>query len=523
MAVYTAYMTAMAMTGEHPQDVLGQLATWQTSGDECALVIITGTEGGAVRAPGALMAVSSEASLGYISGGCIDADVILQARQAMRERAPRQLRYGAGSPFVDLPLPCGGAIEAFIIPNPDPIVVRRLSQRLNGRQSVQLIADLNGALFDGEGSNLTSSGPYQFFYEPKLRLRIAGRGADALALAKISDAAGYETHLQLLDDEDIKDAQRAGLKQIVKLGTVKDLPPQTDDPWTAFILLFHDRDLEIPLLGQAMAGPAFYIGAVGSRRTHSIRCDHLRNAGFSDVDIGRIHGPIGLVPSLRNASSIAISTLAEIIDVSRTHAFVKPSRTAFVLLAAGASRRFESGDKLMAELDGKPVLAHAATLTRHPSVACPIAVVPPIADDRSKILTDAGWTVITNEHAAQGQASSIKCAILHLMSKPEIDQVVIVLGDMPHLQPSHISRLLSAAEPSSVRAVMSDCNGVLTPPALFKRDLFERLVRLTGDRGAKSIFCEIEHGARTINLTQAQAIDIDNQADLERAMETENA
>ena len=113
------------MTGEHAQDVLGQLVAWLNAGDTCALVIVTETQGGAVRAPGALLAVGPDDSVGYVSGGCIDADVAFQARQACADGAPREIRYGAGSPFVDLPLPCGGSIVVQIIPTPDADLIQR--------------------------------------------------------------------------------------------------------------------------------------------------------------------------------------------------------------------------------------------------------------------------------------------------------------------------------------------------------------------------------------------------------------
>ena len=91
---------------EHPQDVLGQWLAWRQAGP-VALVVVAATEGGSVRSPGALMAVSASGlKCGYISGGCVDADVVLQARQAIEEGKPRPLRYGTGSPFIDMPLPC---------------------------------------------------------------------------------------------------------------------------------------------------------------------------------------------------------------------------------------------------------------------------------------------------------------------------------------------------------------------------------------------------------------------------------
>ena len=86
-----------------------------------------------------------------------------------------------------------------------------------------------------------------------------------------------------------------------------------DDQWTAFVLMFHDHDWELELLQSALSADAFYIGALGSRKTHAIRSDRLREAGVAEDAIARIHGPIGLIPSLRDASMVATSCLAEII------------------------------------------------------------------------------------------------------------------------------------------------------------------------------------------------------------------
>ena len=511
------------MTGEHPHDVLQRIAEWQAEDRACALVIITSTEGGAVRAPGALLAVSEHSSLGYISGGCIDADVILQARLAIQDNKRRALRYGAGSPFVDLPLPCGGAIEVLIVPVPDANVVSTMCQTLASRQPISLTIDANESLTTITSNDVIPPHAHQFLYEPKLRLRIAGRGADALALAKISDAAGYDVQLQLLDQDDVKDAKRAHLENVQQLTTASGLPALEDDAWTAFILLFHDRDWEIPLLKQALEGPAFYIGAVGSSRTHAARCEALRAGGCSEQDIARAHGPIGLVPSLRDASSIALSTLAEIIQLASRRERITRARTALILLAAGASSRYEDGDKLLADFHGQRVLEHVAKLRSDLSPSRAVAVTAPGDSKRAHILENAGWTVLQNADAKTGQASSLKCALKYLGASSDIDQIVILLGDMPNVPASHIQQMLEISGDTEVQAIMSENNNVLCPPALFKRGQIEKLSGISGDRGAKSIFLDIEHGRRTLTLSVSEAIDIDCTADLSRALETEHA
>lgn len=513
-------MAALLTTGEHPFHVLQRLRDWQEAELACALVVITHTEGGAVRAPGALLAVNEDTSFGYISGGCIDADVILQARQAIKSGAPKSLRYGAGSPFVDLPLPCGGAIEVVICPQPDPAVIRQLSEALADRQraSLYLTSDTHIA-----AQSISPCDERRFDYHPPLRLRIAGRGADALALATMSHAAGYETQLQLLDADDIQDARQLGLSNIQPLSSVSDLPDIEDDAWTAFVLLFHDRDLETPLLKQAVNGPAFYIGAVGSRHTHAKRCDALRAAGVNDEQIKRIHGPIGLVPSLRDASSIALSTLAEIIDAAKRIPSRPESRTAFILLAAGASRRFEAGDKLLADLDGQPVLAHSAALRQSFNPCEAVAVISHADTRRADILNRASWTIVTNPNSENGQASSIASAMAVLQPRDEIDQVVILLGDMPNVPQSHLSEILAQAANPSVHAIMTESGGTLSPPALFKRSQFEALMALSGDRGAKSVFLNSDAMTATIPLSKLEGMDIDCVDDLSRAKEIEHA
>jgi xanthine dehydrogenase accessory factor len=93
-----------------------------------------------------------------------------------------------------------------------------------------------------------------------------------------------------------------------------NLPALGADRWTAAVLLFHDHDWEGPILSQLLETDAFYIGAMGSRAAHQARCDDLRSRGIADEQIARIQGPIGLIPSMRDPETLAVSVLAELID-----------------------------------------------------------------------------------------------------------------------------------------------------------------------------------------------------------------
>ena len=104
-----------------------------------------------------------------------------------------------------------------------------------------------------------------------------------------------------------------GFDRVDHLTDLSSPPEVTDDKWTALVLMFHDHDWEYALLEQALKGNAFYIGAMGSIRTHQDRCEMLKDKGVSPEDIARIHGPIGIIPTMRDANLLALSTLAEIV------------------------------------------------------------------------------------------------------------------------------------------------------------------------------------------------------------------
>lgn len=300
---------------EHPLDVLRFLKAQLANHRPCALAILTDTTGGAVRAPGAVMAICETGqSCGYLSGGCIDADVKLHARTALRHKAPSVLRYGKGSPFLDITLPCGGAIEVTVLPTPDEAEITKIITTLEARKS---------AVFSTSG--------FQTIYHPKLRLRIAGRGADPLALARASLSAGIETEFWTADTVCLEIARSLSNLSITPLQSPLHLPICQDDQNTAFVLMMHDEDWEAPLLKQALTGSAFYIGAVGSPNTHNKRCQSLIKAGIDTAEIDRIHGPVGLVPSLRDASMLAISTLAQIISLFRSTKTDIPSNSRVLL------------------------------------------------------------------------------------------------------------------------------------------------------------------------------------------------
>ncbi|MEM9739934.1 MAG: NTP transferase domain-containing protein [Pseudomonadota bacterium] len=481
---------------EHPEDVLAQWKIWADE-TRVALVAVSCTEGGAVRAVGAVMAVSSDGRVaGYVSGGCIDADVALNAVHAIEQGCAKRLRYGDGSPFKDLPLPCGGAIEITIFPAPDRGAVESCLLRLQNRLPALLALNADGISFTAR-------------YTPKLHLRIAGRGAEALALARLAESAGIETTLALRDPED---RSIADATHVVTLETPSSLPEIRDDAWTAFVLMFHEGDWEIPLLRQALAGPAFFVGAVGSQRTHSRRVEALLAAGVSDHQIDRVRGPIGSISSLRDASMLAVSALAEIVAEFHTQRVSPLETTALVLLAAGQSSRYEEGDKLLATFDDKPLMDHAAEKLRDDRVFRRVAIVGPEHLKRQNRLKTKGWMTLVNNDTKQGQGTSLARAATVLQDQPGLEAALVLLADMPCVPESHLRALRAAMEPG-VQAVMTDVDGVLGPPALFHRSVLTQLGTLSGDRGARGLFERLDT-TRTVKLAAPLAQDVDRVQDL---------
>jgi xanthine dehydrogenase accessory factor len=263
-----------------------------------------------------MIAISAARGMaGYVSNGCVDADLELQGRQAIETGEARTVRYGVGSPFVDVRLPCGGAVDVLIVPDPAAEVVEDALAALRRREPIAMQVSVEGGLeraagdaelpgWDGE--------TFEFTCHPKIRLRIAGRGAELVTLARLALAAGMDVLVQSPDEGSRLDSERLGA-EVQALSVPSDPPPHRDDPWTAFVLLFHEHEWEGALLKSTLEGPAYYVGALGSRRTHAARCESLRAAGVPHRDIDRVRGPIGLVPALRDASHLAISILAEIV------------------------------------------------------------------------------------------------------------------------------------------------------------------------------------------------------------------
>ena len=286
---------------------------------ECVLAIITETSGPGFRRAGAMMAIASNGEVsGSLSSGCIEADIVQQARIVLANGLPKTARYGAGSPFIDLRLPCGGAIEVLLIPRPDQSVLRAALAGIDRRVPQALdVHKADGAMTLRESPSIQSGVDiFRLNLEPKLAFRIFGGGAETLHFAAL--AASLDFDLSVYTPEPDVAARLAAQGISAVLLKSPDNPPVLQiDRWTAAILFFHDHDWEPPILHRLLASDAFYIGAQGSHLARLARDAVLAQIGVSIAQIARIKGPIGLIPATRDPRSLAVSVLAEILALAQ--------------------------------------------------------------------------------------------------------------------------------------------------------------------------------------------------------------
>lgn len=303
-------------------DVLPILHAWQSAGRKCALVTLIHIDGSAPRPPGSQMAVAEDGGFaGYITGGCAEAAIADEARAAIREGSNRTVRYGAGSPFVDIRLPCGSGIDVYIDAAPDAKDIARLVESTHARRKAAMVIDAERhktkiiAPFDTVESALSDS--FVRIYDPATRILLAGKGPVFSALARLAVAAGFE--IAAMSPEKDRINALDGVSTFSRHMTRPDEPfPVAPDAWTAAALLFHEHEWEPPVLEKLLKTDCFYIGALGSRRTHAERCALLKERGVEQAAIERIRGPIGFDIGARTPAEIATATLAEIISARRS-------------------------------------------------------------------------------------------------------------------------------------------------------------------------------------------------------------
>ena len=249
------------------------------------LCTVVGIDGSFSRRIGAQLAVRADGStVGSLADGCLEAQ--LAADIARLDRA-ETVRYGHGSQTIDFRLPCGGGLDILLDPAPDRAACRAALALLADRQTARLTLASNALLAER-------------IYVPALRVAAFGEGPELIAFARL--AAAMDVATETFD------------KGQLALGQPAD--DCRFDPWTAALLLFHDHEWELPLLEQALASDAFYIGAQGGENARIARALALTARGVAEETVARITSPVGLIPACKNPETLALSALAQIVAES---------------------------------------------------------------------------------------------------------------------------------------------------------------------------------------------------------------
>ena len=330
---------------------------WHRAGRGAALATVVETWGSAPRPVGSQLAISGEAELmGSVSGGCVEGAVAAEALEAIADGAARVMEFGVSDDDAfAVGLACGGRIRVLVEPVgaalPDaslatlaearaarrPVAVETRIDSTRPDGPVTLITGLSHRLlgyadaperFDADRSGFDEADPTRFVavHNPPLRLAVVGAVHIAQPLAAMAREAGYD--VTLIDPrEAFASPARFPGERLLHDWPDAALDRHGLDLRTAVVLLTHDPKLDDPALMIALRSDAFYVGALGSTRTHAKRVARLREAGLPEDAIARIDAPVGLDIGARSPAEIAIAILAEMTERLRRPA-TRPGRRA---------------------------------------------------------------------------------------------------------------------------------------------------------------------------------------------------
>ena len=316
--------------------VLAALGRWQAAGHRAALVTVARTWGSAPRPAGAWMALRDDGRVqGSVSGGCVEDDLVARMQGG---------RIGGSRPFVlsygvtrdeaaRFGLPCGGTLELVVEPAPDMAALAGLAARIAAGQLVRREVDLasgavavtdacRGEAMGWDGQRLAT------LHGPRWRLLIIGAGQIGRYLATMAQALDYAVSVCDPREEYATEWDVAGAPLLAGMpdDVVTAMQP---DPHSAIVALTHDPKLDDMALLEALKSPAFYVGALGSRRNDAARRARLLEYfDLSEAEVGRLHGPVGLPIGSRTPPEIAVSILAEITAVKNGALLPRPESAA---------------------------------------------------------------------------------------------------------------------------------------------------------------------------------------------------
>jgi xanthine dehydrogenase accessory factor len=291
---------------------------------------------------------------GSVSGGCVESDVFEHALRVLDDGRPALVHYSeADESGLDVGLACGGSIEVLIEPfaptepwqavrealersrpaalcvglAPDALLGRKLAVLADGSRAGSVDPDLDGPLV-AEAQRLLLDGgatvldlPWRgeaarifveaFSRQP--RLFIVGATHTAMPLCRMAKQLGFRVIVVDVRSAFATEDRFPEADELVRAWPDEALGAAGLDAAAHVVALTHDPKFDLPALAAALRSQAGYVGALGSRRTHERRKAQLREQGFREADLARIHAPVGLDIGSRTPEEIALSILAEMV------------------------------------------------------------------------------------------------------------------------------------------------------------------------------------------------------------------
>ncbi len=300
------------------------------------MATVVETWGSAPRQPGSQVAVSGAGEImGSVSGGCVEGAVVEEALAALQDGAPRLLTFGVSDETAfAVGLACGGTIRVLVEPVgavlPEPLLAALVAARKDRRPvtyAVHLADSTRGLLEAGadplsdarlrsDRAGMEEDGRFLAPHNPPLRLFVVGAVHIAQPLIAMARLAGYDP--TLIDPRSsFGSAERFPGEVILDDWPDEALARLAPDSRSAIVTLTHDPKLDDPAIRFALRSPVFYLGCLGSKKTHSRRLERLQEDGFTEAEIARIHAPVGLAIGAKTPAEIAVSILAQITQTLR--------------------------------------------------------------------------------------------------------------------------------------------------------------------------------------------------------------
>lgn len=338
------------------RDILDDVTRWREQDKSVALATVIQTWGSSPRQEGAKMAISEDGEItGSVSGGCVESAVAEAGLDVLKDGVPQYLHFGVADETAwSVGLACGGSLDVFverldpqqfdflsgllvdetpvasvtIVKGPEPTIGRKItldtsdpSTRFGSLNSgsddvsVDLVLKVREPSLLSLTSDSESVEAFVDLIPPPPTLVVVGGVQIAITLAKLAKTLDMRTVIVDPRRAFATEARFPDVDQLIQTWPTEAFKefPLTES--TAVVMLTHDPKIDEPALALALASPAFYVGALGSKRTQTKRRERLKQGGVSETALDHLHGPVGLELGADTPDEIALSILAEIVAI----------------------------------------------------------------------------------------------------------------------------------------------------------------------------------------------------------------